>query len=192
MMSGTSHSTALFHLEATPAACPTIAHASWGPPLLVSTPSRACQPCPPCRGWRSRRTPAAPPILHDDNPESLFSSTPSPPPSSSRPKRAPRNHRPRWQTPRPRRSMRGTPSSSPSRHSQRRSTRTRVSAPLVSFPMCVVAARCRMGEAERMIELVWNELRMAAILVAQKYTISIPHAHAVGPEAMKRGPAEGA
>ncbi|KAF8508181.1 hypothetical protein JB92DRAFT_3121181 [Gautieria morchelliformis] len=37
-MSGTSHSTALFHLEATPAACPTIAHASLGPPLLVSTP----------------------------------------------------------------------------------------------------------------------------------------------------------
>ncbi|KAF8454657.1 hypothetical protein JB92DRAFT_3150631 [Gautieria morchelliformis] len=37
-----------------------------------------------------------------------------------------------------------------------------------------------MGEAEWMIELVPKELRMAAILVVQKYTISIPHAHAPG------------
>ncbi|KAF8483079.1 hypothetical protein JB92DRAFT_3132179 [Gautieria morchelliformis] len=86
--------------------------------------------------------------------------------------------------------MRGTPSSSPSRRSQRSSRRTHTSSPLVRFPMCVVAARCRMGEAERMIELVRNELRMAAILVAHKYIISIPHAHApgVGPGAMKRDP----
>ncbi|KAF8483080.1 hypothetical protein JB92DRAFT_2837244 [Gautieria morchelliformis] len=85
-MSGTSHSTALFHLEATPVACPTIAHASWGPPLLVSTPSRACQPCPRAGDGGADARGAAPPILHDNEPESPFSSTPSPPPSSRRPK----------------------------------------------------------------------------------------------------------
>ncbi|KAF8468011.1 hypothetical protein JB92DRAFT_3135593 [Gautieria morchelliformis] len=178
-MSGTSHLTALFHLEATPTACPTIGTPHGARLSSCPTPLRGCQPYPLHRRWRSRRTRggAAPPILHDDDPESLFSSTPSPPPSSIRPNHAPRTHRSRWQTPRPRHSMRGTPSSSPSRRLERRSTRTHASPPLVRFPMCVVATRCRMGEAERMIELVRNELRMAAILVAQKYTIGITHMH---------------
>ncbi|KAF8492286.1 hypothetical protein JB92DRAFT_3147509 [Gautieria morchelliformis] len=140
-MSGTSHSTALFHLKATPAACPTIAHAPWGPPLLVSNPlavalllnpitttvfeqAKACsqEPSP------LLANPAAT-TLHEGDPFLL--------------------------------------------------TLTRLAKALYTHAM---------GEAEQMIELVRNELRMAAILVTHKYTISIPHAHAsgVGPGAMKR------
>ncbi|KAF8515857.1 hypothetical protein JB92DRAFT_3114564 [Gautieria morchelliformis] len=131
----------LFHLEVTPVVCPTISHASWGPPLLVSTPSRACQPSPPRQRWRNG---AAPPILHDDDPEPLFSSTPSPPPATTLHERDPFL------------------------------LTLMTLAKALYMHACVTPARVLphvrgggtlyMGKAERMIELVRNELHMAAVL----------------------------
>ncbi|KAF8504061.1 hypothetical protein JB92DRAFT_3123096 [Gautieria morchelliformis] len=132
------------------------------------------------------------PILHHDDPESLFSSPLLPTPSSSRPKRV--QPLPTLANPAPTTLHEGAPFLLTLMTLANALCTHACVPPLVRFPMCVVAARCRMGEGERVIELVRNELQIAAILVVQKDTISIPHAHApgVGPGGMKRGPAAGA
>ncbi|KAF8524538.1 hypothetical protein JB92DRAFT_2827017 [Gautieria morchelliformis] len=121
---------------------------------------------------------AAPPILHHDDPESLFSSPLLPTPSSSRPKRV--QPLPTLANPAPTTLHEGAPFLLTLMTLANALCTHACVPPLVRFPM--------MGEGERVIELVRNELQIAAILVVQKDTISIPHAHApgVGPGGMKR------
>lgn len=193
----TPHSTAIFHVEATPAGYRTIARVAKDALLLVASPL-ACAPCyaPDPSHLEAVHTPPASPkpktspdgqlpfIIHDDDPTSLFSlalvadsvfenakahsKDPPSSPGQPSPLPPPQQHHPPTNAHDEDPSILTLATLADTVYTQAKVL------PLVRIPIRAAAARCR-KESEAVIDLVGNELRAAAILVAQNYTVGIPH-----------------
>lgn len=199
----TPHSTALFQIEATPAGYRTVARVARGALLLVASPV-ACAPCytaePPSSSTETVShentdpsttvevaSPLAqsegrlPLIPQDDDPNSLFSLALVADSVFEQAKAHVQTLETVPEQPPPMREPTTLHEEDPSLLSLASIADTLYTQakvlPLVRFPLRAAAARCR-KESEQVIDIVGNELRAAAILVAQNYTLSIPHVQA--------------